>query len=110
MGPHGGNRCTVVEGPVEKVARNQIVKAMQKMKSEKATGPSEVSVEMIVASGEIRAKVMMELCQCVLDGKGMTNEWKTNVIVPIFIGKDDVMSCGSYRGGKLLEHAMKIVE
>ena len=95
---------------MEKVARNQIVKAMQKMKSEKATGPSEVSVEMIVASGEIRAKVMMELCQCVLDGKGMTNEWKTNVIVPIFIGKDDVMSCGSYRGAKLLEHAMKIVE
>ena len=52
----------VVEGPVEKVARNQIVKAMQKIKSEKATGPSEVSMEMIAASGEIRAKVMMELC------------------------------------------------
>ena len=53
----------VVEEPVEKVAHSEIVEAMQKMKSEKATGPSEVSVEMIVASGEIGVKVMMELCQ-----------------------------------------------
>ena len=34
----------VVEGPVEKVARNEIVEAMQKMKSRKATGFSELSV------------------------------------------------------------------
>ena len=32
----------VVEGPVEKVAHNEIVEAMQSMKSRKATGPSEV--------------------------------------------------------------------
>ena len=54
------NRTTVeadaVEGPVEKVARSEIVKAMQKMKSGKATGPSEVGVEMIVASGKIGLK------------------------------------------------------
>ena len=43
----------VVKGPVEKVARNEIVEAMQKMKSGKATGPFEVSVKTIVASGEI---------------------------------------------------------
>ena len=35
---------------------------------------------------------------------------KTSVIVPIFKGKSGVMSCESYRGVKLLEHAMKIVE
>ena len=100
----------VVEGPVEKVACNEIVEAMQRMKSEKATGPSEVSVEIIIASGEIGVKVMMELCQCVLDGRGMLDEWKTSVIVPIFKGKGDAISCGSYRGVKMLEHAMKIVE
>ena len=64
----------VVEGPVEKVARNEIVEAMQRMKSGKATGPSEVSVEMIVASCKIGVKVMMELCQRVLDGRGMPDE------------------------------------
>ena len=65
---------------------------------------------MIVASGEIGVKVMMELCQRVLDGRGMPDGWKTSVIVPIFKGKGDVMSCGSYRGMKLLEYAMRIVE
>ena len=53
MGPHV--ETNVVEGPMEKVARNEIVEAMQKMKSGKANGQSEVSVEMIVASGEIGA-------------------------------------------------------
>ena len=74
----------VVEGPVEKVACNEIVEAMQKMKSKKATGPSKVSVEMIVANDKIGIKVMMELCQHILDGRGMPDEWKTSVIVPIF--------------------------
>ena len=100
----------VVEGPVEKVARNEIVEAIESMKSGKATGTSEVSVKMIVASGEIGDKVMMELCQRVLDGGGMPDKWKTSVIVPIFKGKSDVMSCGLYREVKLLEHAMKIVQ
>ena len=64
----------LVEGPVEKVARNEIVEAMQRRKSGKATGPSEVSVEVIVASGEIGVKVMIELCQRVLDGSLMSGK------------------------------------
>ena len=31
-------------------------------------------------------------------------------MIPIFKRKGDAMSCESYRGVKLLEHAMKIVE
>ena len=31
-------------------------------------------------------------------------------MVPIFKGKGDAMNCGAYRGVKLLEHAIKIVE
>ena len=100
----------VVKRQAEKVARNEIVEAMQKMISGKASGPSEVRVEMIVASGEIGVKVMIELCQYVLDGREMPDECKSSAIVPIFKGKNDVMSCGSCRGVKLLEHAMKIVE
>jgi len=32
------------------------------------------------------------------------------VILPIYKGKGDPMKCGSYRGNKLLEHTMKVVE
>ena len=59
----------VVERPVEKVARNEIVEAMQKMKPGKATKPSDVCVEMIVSNGQIGVKVMIEPCQRVLDGE-----------------------------------------
>ena len=59
---------------MEKVARNKIVKALQKMKSGKTSISSEVSVEMIVASGEIRVEVMMDLCERVFDGGGTPDE------------------------------------
>ena len=60
--------------------------------------------------GKIGNGVMVELCQGKLDGKGILAEWVLSVMVPIFWGKGDAMSCGAYRGVKLLEHAMKIVE
>ena len=37
-------------------------------------------------------------------------DWKSSVVLPIYKGKGDPMQCGSYRGIKLLEHAMKVVE
>ena len=69
-----------------------------------------VSVEMTVAIGKIRVKVMMDLGQRVLGGRGIPDEWKTSVTVPISKGKGNVMSCEAYRGIKILGHAMKIVE
>ena len=86
------------------------MKVIRKVKVGKAAGSSEVSVEMIVTSGEIGIGVMVELCQGVFDGRGMLDDWALSVMVPIFKGKGDAMSCGAYRGVKLLEHAMKIVE
>jgi len=46
----------------------------------------------------------------VLNAEGMPNDWKTSVVVPIFKGKGDILNCGTYRGVKLLEHVIKIVE
>ena len=37
-------------------------------------------------------------------------DWKSSVVLPIHKGKDDPMESGSYRGIKLLDHAMKVVE
>ena len=100
----------LVEGPVERVSWEEVVKAIREMKVGKAAGPLEVSVEMIAASREIGIVVMVELCQGGLDGRGMPDELALSVVVPIFKGKWDAMSCGAYRGVKLIEHAMKIVE
>ena len=42
---------------------------------------------MINASGKVRIDVIMKLCQRVLDKKGMSEDWKTSVLVPIYKGK-----------------------
>ena len=65
---------------------------------------------MIAAGSRTAEEVMLQLCQRVLDGKGIPDEWKTSVVVPIFNGKGDVMNCGLYREVKLLEHGLKIIE
>ena len=80
------------------------------MKSGKANGTSEVGVEMIVASGEVGIKVIIDLCQCALNSRGMPDKLKTSVIVSTFKEKGDVMNRGLYRGVDLLEHTLKIVE
>ena len=98
----------LVEAPVDRVSWEEVVKAMGEMKAGKAAGPLEVSVEMIAPSGEIGIGVMVELCQGVLDGRGMPDEWVLSVVVPNFKGKGDAISCGAYRGVKLLQHAIKI--
>ena len=102
--------AAVVEGPVEKVSRKEVKEPIKKMKQGKDAGLSEVTTEIIVAGGRIAEVVMLQLCQQVLDGKGIPDEWKTSVVVPIFKGKGDVMNCGSYRGFKLLDRGMKIIE
>ena len=100
---------STVEGPIENVTGEEMAIAIKVMKPGKAAGPSEVSAEMISASGEVEVSVIVELCQRLLDGKEMPDEWQTSVLVPIFKGKGDVRNSNTYRV-KLLEHAMKVVE
>ena len=40
----------------------------------------------------------------------ISEDWKSSVVLPIYKGNGDPMECGSYRGIKLLEHAMKVIE
>ena len=80
------------------------------MKTGKAPGPSEVSLELIAASGGVGIQVMAEICQKVLDGFGMPAEWVLSIVVQIFKGKGDIRNCTCYRAVKLFEHHMKVVE
>ena len=69
-----------------------------------------MSIEIINASGKVGIDVMMKICQRAPYGKGMPEDWKTSVMVPIYKKKGDVMNCSAYKRVKLLEHGMKIVE
>ena len=54
-----------VEGPVVCVCREEVLQALNEMKTGKAPGPSEVSLELIAASGGVESQVMAEISQSV---------------------------------------------
>ena len=51
----------------------------------------------------------LDLCNGIVKEGSIPEDWKSNVVLPIYKGKGDPMKCGSYRGIKLLEHAMKLL-
>jgi len=53
---------------------------------------------------------LFDLCNGIVKEGCIPEDWKLSVILPIYKGKGDPTECGSYRGIKLLEHAMKVVE
>ena len=73
----------VVEGSIEKVTVEEMMTALRKMKSGKATGQSEVDSEMIIAFGDTGIKVMVELRQRVLDGLNAV-QFQKKLYFPIF--------------------------
>ena len=87
-----------------------MLQALNEVKTGKAPVPSEVSLELIAASGAVGIQAMGEICKKVLDGFGMPAELALGIVVPIFKGKGDISNSSCYRAVKLLEHSMKVVE
>jgi hypothetical protein len=100
----------VVHGPIDRVTMKEVMTAIKAMKLGKATGVSEVAAEHIAASGMVGIEVITKIANRELDGEGIPDEWKCSVLVPLYKWKGDVRGCGAYRGVKLLQHAMKVVE
>ena len=97
-------------GPGEKISEEEVEAAIGKMKLGKAAGPSSVVADMLKAAGEDGTRWMTELCNAVVrDGK-IPEDWSRSWLVNVYKGKGDALECGSYRGIKLVEHAMKILE
>ena len=98
------------EGAMEAITEEEVRWAVKQMKTGKACGISEVGIELIVGSGDVGVKVLLDICNGIVSGQDMPDDWKESLLVPLYKGKGDVRECGSYRGIKLLEHGMKILE
>ena len=99
-----------VEGPEKGIEVEQMREAMTGMKSNKAPGVSEVSIDMLKAGGKECLIWMSDLLKAVWDKEKIPGDWRKSLIVPIFKKKGDILECGNYRGIKLLEHGLKILE
>ena len=69
-----------VEGPTICVCREEVLQALNKVKTGIAPGSSEVPLELIAASMGVGIQVMIEICQRVLDGFGMPVEWVLSIV------------------------------
>ncbi|KAK3547330.1 hypothetical protein QTP86_018921, partial [Hemibagrus guttatus] len=98
-----------VEQKVDKIRKDELRKALKRMKSGKAVGPDDIPVEIWKCLGEAAVGFLTSLFNRVLESERMPEEWRS-VLVPIFKNKGDVQSCSNYRGIKLMSHTMKLWE
>ncbi|MCJ8733950.1 hypothetical protein PDJAM_G00229570 [Pangasius djambal] len=101
---------TSVEQKVDRIRKDEVRKALKRMKSGKAVGPDDIPVEVWKCLGEAAVEFLTSLFNRVLESEKMPEEWRGSVLVPIFKNKSDVQSCSNYRGIKLMSHKMKLWE
>ncbi|KAK3526744.1 hypothetical protein QTP70_032114, partial [Hemibagrus guttatus] len=99
-----------VEQKVDKIRKDEVRKALKRMKSGKAVGPDDILVEVWECLGEAAVEFLTSLFNRVLESEKMAEEWRRSVLVPIFKNKSDMQSCSNYRGIKLMSHTMKLWE
>jgi hypothetical protein len=106
----GLEKVDKVSGPAEIITYGEVKAAITKAKSGKAAGPSGVGAEMLKASGDVGVKWVTDLCNAIIQEGKIPDDWKKSWMVNVYKGKGDALECGSYRGIKLLDHVMKVLE
>ena len=99
-----------VLGPPTLVTREMVEKSINKMKKGKAPGPSGVATEMLKASSDICSKMIADLTNSTIRENTMSNEWNHSIIISLYKGKGEALDRGNYRGLKLTENILKVIE
>ena len=99
-----------VEGPSEPITLEMITKAITKMASGKAAGPSGIVAEMLKPVGEAGAEEVRDLVENIISEGCIPTDWQESFIVNLYKGKGDALNRGNYRGLKLIEQVMKVLE
>ena len=99
-----------VEGPPPPITVDRIRKALSKMKCGKAAGPSGIIAEMLKAAGEEGLEMLRQLAEVVFINGEIPKDWKESYILNLYKGKGDALDRGNYRGLKLTDQVMKLLE
>ncbi|KAK3574227.1 hypothetical protein QTP86_004304 [Hemibagrus guttatus] len=77
-----------VEQKVNKIRKDEVRKALKRMKSGKAVGPDDIPVEVWKCLGEAAVEFLTSLFNRILESEKMPEEWRRSVLVPIFKNKN----------------------
>ena len=86
-----------VAGPPIHIDVEMVVKAITKMKTGKAAGPSGIAVEMLKASGDTGARLVADLANDMVRNGVIPSDWEDSFIINIYKGKGDALERGNYR-------------
>ena len=100
----------VVNEEVNYISREEVKNALRSMKKGKVVGPDELPVEVWKCIGKMGIEFLTRLFNRLLMGERMPEEWRRNVLIPIYKNKGDALCCGNYREIKLMSHTMKVWE
>ena len=82
-----------VEGPAVKITPEIVSKAISKMRSGKAAGPSGIIIEMINAAGNGVIACLTSIFNNIIYIGRVPNDWHVSNIISLFEGKGDALSC-----------------
>ena len=108
--PEELSREDPVEGPSVPITDALIAKAIAKMSLGKAAGPSGIIAEMIKPTGETGVSLIRELIEAIISEGKIPSDWQDSYIVSLYKGKGDALDRGNYRGLKLIEQVLKVLE
>ena len=76
----------------------------------KAAGPSGIIAEMLKPLGEAGVAEVRDLIEDIISEGCIPIDWQESFIVNLYKGKGDALNRGNYRGLKLIEQTMKVLE
>ena len=100
----------IVEQDIARISKDEVRKALNRMKKGKAVGPDDIPVEVWKCIGEMGLVFLTRLFNEIFESEMMPEEWRESVLVPIYKNKGDVQNCSNYRGIKVMSHTMKVWE
>ena len=92
------------------IEKDMVREAIQKMKNRKAAGPSGIAAEMIKASGQFGVDMITDLLNQIVRDGVVPADWELSTIVNSYKGKGDALERGNYRGLKLTDQVLKVME
>jgi len=95
---------------MEAIMEAQAKSALKKMKNGKAVGPDNLPIEVWKCLGEEGITFLCEILNKICEEEHIPEAWRKSTLIPIYKNKGDIMSCGNYRGIKLISHSMKLYE
>ena len=91
-----------VEGPLYEITEQEVEKALNGMKNDRAAGPSGLTSDMLKYVGRTGVLELLRVFQKILRNGTVPREWCDSLTIPLYKGKGDALQCGKYRGLRLL--------